>query len=309
MARRLVRKTRLGGNAGAACIRSSSISTLICTLLAVGVLFFVLMDLQQLWSMAYIDGTLLQATNPVPDDASIAAITATKTSSSITSMKEWRTASIQTCQEFIVSVSNDIDPTALEKKEQLERSLISQLTLPTKSSPQIPLAIQQQPYRRCKNVFIDLGTNIGDSVGYFTDNAIDLCSPVWAAKFPKTEFNADFPRPHLNVSSLQVEHKGNKGNPLFVLLQKQAGNIPSESFCVYGMEGNPTFTRRLRQLENFIREIQPSIFQHVHIFTESVVTAQDGPTKLYLDKISVEQNVRKSVNITTIPQHSRQNSF
>jgi hypothetical protein len=286
MARRLVRKTRLGGNAGAACIRLSSISTMICTFLAVGVLFFVLMNLQQLSSTVYIDGTLLRAT-----------------------MKEWRTASIQTCQVFIESVSNDIDPTALEKKEQLERSLISRLTLPTRSSPQIPLAIQQQPYGRCKNVFIDLGTNIGDSVGYFIDNVIDPCSPVWAAKFPKTKFTSDFPRPHLNVSSLQVEHKGNKGNPMFGLLQKEAQSIPSESFCVYGMEGNPSFTERLRKLENFIREIQPTPVQHVHIFTESVVTAKDGPTKLYLDKTSVEENVRKIENITTIPQHSRQNSF
>jgi hypothetical protein len=303
MSLRLVHKKNTGGSAAAAAAstRSSSISIRIWTCIVVGFTIFVMMDLRQSSSM-------IRVISPVKLDVSLAATTATKTSSSITSMKEWRTASIQTCQEFIESVSNDIDPTALEKKEQLERSLISQLTLPTKSSPQVPL-VQQQPYRRCKNVFIDLGTNIGDSVGYFTDNAIDLCSPVWAGKFPKTEFNADFPRPHLDVSSLHVEHKGNPVNPLFVLLQEQAGNIPSESFCVYGMEGNPTFTRRLRQLENFIREVQPTIFQHVHIFTESVVTAQDGPTKLYLDKISVEQNVRKSVNMTTIPHHSRQNSF
>jgi hypothetical protein len=285
MTRRLVRQARTGGNAVAGT-RSLSIfnkSTVICMCI-VGAVLFVFLNFRRSSSTGYIDGTLLRATN----DVSIA----TTTTSSFTSMSEWRAASTQKCQELIDTVSSYIDPTALEKKEQLERSLISELTLPNSVPAQIPLAIQKQPYARCKNVFIDLGTNIGDSVGYFIDNAIDPCSPVWAAKFPKTKFNADFPRPHLNVSSLHIEHKNNKGNPLFGLLQKQAQNIPSESFCVYGMEGNPTFTERLHKLENYIREVQPKPVQHVHIFTESVVTAQDGPTKLYLDKTSVEQNVR-----------------
>ena len=57
------------------------------------------------------------------------------------------------------------------------------------------------------------------------------------------------------------------------------------------MEGNPTFTERLTKLENFISDMNPRPVQHVHMFTESVVTATDGPTKLYLDKTSVEQNV------------------
>lgn len=64
----------------------------------------------------------------------------------------------------------------------------------------------------------------------------------------------------------------------------------SEKFCVYGMEGNPTFTERLTKLENFISDMNPRPVQHVHIFTESVVTAKDEPTKLYLDKTSIEQN-------------------
>ncbi|KAL3919757.1 MAG: hypothetical protein SGARI_007125, partial [Bacillariaceae sp.] len=142
------------------------------------------------------------------------------------------------------------------------------------------------------NTFIDLGTNIGDSVGYFVDNAIDPCSPLWAAKNPKLRFNEEFPRPHLDVATLQVQHRGSKGNPLFGMLQKQAQDVASESFCVYGMEGNPAFTERLSKLENYIRTMEPRPVQHVHIFTESVVTATDGPTKLYLDKTSVEQNVR-----------------
>lgn len=50
------------------------------------------------------------------------------------------------------------------------------------------------------------------------------------------------------------------------------------------------FTERLTKLENFVSDMNPKPVEHVHIFTESVVTATDGPTKLYLDKTSVEQN-------------------
>jgi hypothetical protein len=295
MSRRSVRKTLPGGNPAVSINRSASIfnnSSRICICAVVGLLF-VLMNVRQSSSTGYIDGTLLRATNPGRNDASItSSTTTTTTTSSFNSMKEWRASSNQKCHVLIDTVSNYKDSLSLKKKEELERSVISQLELPTTIASEIPLSTQKQPYARCKNVFIDLGTNIGDSVGYFIDNAIDPCSPVWAAKFPKTKFNVDFPRPHLNVTTLHIEHGGNKGNPLFGLLQKQAQDIPSESFCVYGMEGNPTFTERLRKLENFIREVQPPPVQHVHIFTESVVTAQDGPTKLYLDKTSVEKNVR-----------------
>ena len=283
-----------------------------------GALLFVVVNLRNSPSTAgYIDGTLLRVTSGLlenaPSDttttgvdasvtagggvrgeasASGAAIASTYSSASSTkSMKEWRDAARQQCTDMVDKVTNFNQVSEIAKKEALEKELIAKLALPTNPSKDIPPAIQQQPYARCKNTFIDLGTNIGDSVGYFIDNAIDTCSPVWAAKHPKTKFNAEFPRPHLDVATLEIQHTGNKGNPLFGLLQKQARDTASESFCVYGMEGNPAFTERLSKLENYIRTMDPRPVQHVHIFTESVVTATDGPTKLYLDKTSVEQNV------------------
>jgi hypothetical protein len=39
----------------------------------------------------------------------------------------------------------------------------------------------------------------------------------------------------------------------------------------------------------------------LHIHTESVVAAQDGPTKLYLDKLSVKQNVSKKIQFLVVP--------
>lgn len=57
------------------------------------------------------------------------------------------------------------------------------------------------------------------------------------------------------------------------------------------MEGNPEFTNRLTKLEDYISAMDPRPVEHIHIFKESVVTAIDGPTKLFLDKTSVKENV------------------
>ena len=202
-------------------------------------------------------------------------------------MMEWRNSSKNKCRELINQT------VSVEKKEAVERSFVSEIGV--NSKPSTISTSAGNPYRRCRNAFIDLGTNIGDSVGYFVDNAIDVCSTMWVDANPKTKINANFPRPHLDVTTLEFKHRGSKPNPLFGMLQrltKGSAKATSESFCVYGMEGNPVFTERLTKLENFISDMIPRPVQHVHIFTESVATATNGPTKLYLDKTSVEQNVR-----------------
>lgn len=52
------------------------------------------------------------------------------------------------------------------------------------------------------------------------------------------------------------------------------------------------FTEHLQKLENHVMGAHPRPIQHLHIHTESVITAVDGPTKLFLDKTSVAENVR-----------------
>ena len=209
------------------------------------------------------------------------------------SMMEWRHSAQTECSELIQTVGKNAYAFAMDQKEALERSFVSKVTL--NPTPSTISASKADPYRRCRNAFIDLGTNIGDSIGYFVDNAIDVCSPMWIDAHPNTKLDAKFPRPVLDVATLDFKHRGSKPNPLFGLLRRTTNALPttatSESFCVYGMEGNPVFTERLTKLENFVSDMNPRPVQHLHIFTESVVTATNGPTKLYLDKVSVKQNV------------------
>ncbi len=207
-------------------------------------------------------------------------------------MSAWRESAQQECKELIKTAGKNANSAAVDQKEALEKAFVGKIK--TNPAPSTTSHTKDEPYRRCRNAFVDLGTNIGDSIGYFIDSSVDVCSAPWVDANPNTKFNKEFPRPHLDVAELEFKHRGSKANPLYGLLQRNLKKSPSavsETFCVYGMEGNPVFTERLTKLENFVMDMNPRPVQHLHIFTESVVTATNGPTKLYLDKLSVKQNV------------------
>jgi hypothetical protein len=213
-------------------------------------------------------------------------------------IKEWREATQKVCQAILDQ------PTVNEKlrqeaKETLEVEAMKKFTLPEQGSLRGEDPVSHQKYEHCRNAFIDLGTNIGDSIGYFVDSALDVCSPLWSEKFPRTKMNKNFPHPHLDVSDLKIYHKGYGTNPLQRMMKQYMKADPPmfpEDTCVYGMEGNPIFTERLQKLEQSIMDMKPRPVRHLHIHTESVVTEEDLPTKLYLDKTSIEQNVSTFVN-------------
>jgi hypothetical protein len=208
-------------------------------------------------------------------------------------MKEWRETTEKGCQEILAQ--NQTKQVVSQQKEEFEISAISKFTFPNVST------LSAQPfghikYEYCRNTFIDLGTNIGDSIGHFVDNSLDPCTHLWMKKFPKTQ--KQIPRPHLDVTKAEIYNTGYRRNPLAEMLQKALTADPNnivypENTCVYGMEGNPTFTERLQKLENFIMGTKSRPVRHLHIHTESVVTALDGPTKLFLDKTSVKANVSR----------------
>jgi hypothetical protein len=213
-------------------------------------------------------------------------------------MAQWRQTTEAKCKVLLDNSKGNLGAEALAAKFQLEQDAIQRLSLPENAHTVRPA--DHQDYANCKNAFIDLGTNIGDSIGYFIDNALDVCSPMWLKQKPRQRINNDFPRPHVDVTETKIYNDGlPKANPLFGMLQREMNrddsNIRPESFCVYGMEGNPTFTDRLQKLENFVMDMRPRPVQHLHIHTESVVTAVDGPTKLFLDKTSVKENVSTSI--------------
>ena len=214
-----------------------------------------------------------------------------------TAMQNWRETFRSSCHQVIVEANGKFDQAALDKKEAIEMEAVSSLKQSSDLRGTRPA--DHSPYaKNCKSAFIDLGTNIGDSIGTFVDTAMDVCSPMWLEANPIQRVNKRFPHPHLDVTELKMHHKGYGNNPVYGLLQQHMSSLGEngivvlpENTCVYGMEGNPEFTDRLQRLENYIMSMSPRPLRHLHIHTESVVAAVDGPTKLYLDKTSVKENV------------------
>ncbi|CAJ1945595.1 unnamed protein product [Cylindrotheca closterium] len=207
-------------------------------------------------------------------------------------VKEWRGATEKLCQAIVEQPSTS-EQLRVQAKEVLEVEAIKRFELPRHGNVRGEIPIERKKYEKCRHAFIDLGTNIGDSIGYFVDGALDVCTPIWKRKFPRSRVNEQFPHPHLDVANLEIHNKGSGVNPLMGMMRKYMTADPPmlpEDTCVYGMEGNPTFTERLKKLENFIMDMKPRPVRHLHIHTETVVTEEDKPTTLYLDKTSVENN-------------------
>ena len=140
----------------------------------------------------------------------------------------------------------------------------------------------------------------GDTIALAVDATLDVCSQLFFEADPTIEKkyrnSRQFPHPHLDETKLSIHGKGYKSVENFKLsslLQKyfnrNGGSM--EEACVYGMEGNPYFTRHLKNLEAFVYDMKPRPFNHLYIHTESVVAPIDGPTTLYIDQFSEKNHV------------------
>jgi hypothetical protein len=209
------------------------------------------------------------------------------------SMRAWKRRLESACREAIAGANGGVfSEQHIAQKEALEATALSSVYAPDTFT--LSSSTSQPPYRYCKHVFVDLGTNRGDSIGYAVDASLDVCSPLLVQADPSLKSvyrsNATFPHPHLDVNELKLYGKGFTAFGLMGLLQRfSGGNM--EEMCVYGMEGNPFFTESLKKLENFVNGMRPRPLRHLHIHTESVVAAEDGPTTLYVDQFSVKDHV------------------
>jgi Methyltransferase FkbM domain len=140
--------------------------------------------------------------------------------------------------------------------------------------------------QQCKNVVMDFGANIGDTLGHVIDSGLISCDRTG-------NLGADTLQSHFNVETNQFESvkKLNKlTKHLQHLMTKDKPDQGPEDYCYYGIEGNPHFTERLQQLEDYAMAINPRPVQHMHFFTESVGSGEDGMTKLYLDTVNTDHN-------------------
>ena len=256
--------------------------------------------------------TLTSADNPTilsSFSTTTTATASTTTTSSSTTLDDYRKYVQKKCQPIVQAVrqKKKFGNLMSSQKVQLTFDSLSHIysPIPDMVSDELPTDHRPYPINGCTNAFIDLGTNIGDTLSYFIDNALDVCTTMLLDKVKDAHKlvpikNETFPRPYLDVTELEYKINGifGSGNGitmnnalLFIIEKFRSLNILPEDTCLFGMEGNPRFTRRLQKLENFLVQTQPRLFHHMHIHTESVATENNGITQLYLDEISTTNNV------------------
>ncbi len=174
-------------------------------------------------------------------------------------------------------------------------------TVPTKNDPITPHS-PRPDVRKCKNVILDFGANVGDTAAHVIDAGLPNCAK---------DLHFDLHEKTLLPQNWNKVTKFLKG-------MMEAMNHSPEDYCYYGIEGNPVFTERLRGIEDYIHSIEPKPVEHAAFFTESVGAGEVGMTKLYLDTVNTKENfwgssimqnhqdVRKSKdanNMTNSPYH------
>lgn len=149
---------------------------------------------------------------------------------------------------------------------------------------QVPVQMAtSSPVQRCKHVFLDLGSNVGDAL----HKVIDSFLPAFNDKqyiFNTTtgEIGPNFyGASTLNFWTLPGWVK--EQITAYNRQSKQQDPVYPEDYCFYGVEGNPYFTSMLREQEIQVLNMIPRPVRHVHFLTEHVGSARDGPTTLFLD--------------------------
>jgi len=190
-------------------------------------------------------------------------------------LKEWRSNLKKLCS----AAKTPEAVTALTKQN------LQGFSLP---SVRVPQPRNDQAVKRCHNVVMDFGANVGDTSGHVVDTGLIGCKREDLGKDVAT------PESHFNLETKQFEHvaKRNMLTKHFEKLIEDVGKgaYGPEDYCYYGIEGNPHFTDRLQKIEDFVMAIRPRPIQHMHFFTESVGAGEDGMTKLYLDTINTKEN-------------------
>jgi Methyltransferase FkbM domain len=174
------------------------------------------------------------------------------------------------------------DPNATD--ESIVKAMDDWFVPAQSDSKEVPSRLPS-PIFSCDYTFLDLGSNIGDSIGKFIDSGIGPCP------------NRNKP-PKFSISQGVVGPENYKRNALTEWASIQARthskrigrDLYPEDYCFYGVEGNPHFTKRLTELEDLVHGSTPRPLRHAHFFTESVGTKVDGPTTLYLDTVNTKDN-------------------
>ena len=144
-----------------------------------------------------------------------------------------------------------------------------------------------QDMKPCHNVFLDFGSNVGDSLRKFIDSALPARSD---GKHPILDLTTGV----VGQRCYDCERRTKDRWILGRHLNENGGRIRvgtgPEDYCFYGVEGNPVFTETLLALQHRVQHMDPRPIRHVHFLTRHVGAGVDGPTLLFLDTVNTKHN-------------------
>lgn len=201
-------------------------------------------------------------------------------------VKEWRQSVTDQCQAAASS-----EPSA---QAQAYASVRASITGEGFRTPplrrQIDYGARVPPViGRCRNVVIDFGANVGDSIGKIIDGGMPGCPAASMAEPVFLQGDEKIDSGRWNGVSNYFRERMVEADKV---LGAGAGGQQRgpEDYCMYGVEGNPTFTVGLQKVEQYVMSLEPRPLRHLHVFTGTVGAGKDGPTEIFLDTVNEDKN-------------------
>jgi hypothetical protein len=169
-------------------------------------------------------------------------------------VKEWR----QSVRDLCTKAKSIEDVKAIEQKQ------MAAFLLPTEPKP---LPRDDSSVKLCRNVFLDFGANVGDSSSHLINSGMVSCDR-------RSDLQTETMPYDFKVATHTFEFASRRNamvGELVKLLEERtkdangsAQQLGPEDYCYYGIEGNPTFTKRLQGIEGVVMAMQPRPVEHLH---------------------------------------------
>jgi hypothetical protein len=156
--------------------------------------------------------------------------------------------------------------------------------------------------KACRFSFLDLGAQVGDSLGKLIDTSVGSACPAQYNMTDGWMHALPIPRTPSKLTQwiakqmrdFQWTHQGRSRGGANARAPEDMAR--PEQYCYYGVESNPKFTEPLQQIQHRVLATKPRPLRSVYFYTETVVSGTgDDPTNFYLDSVHP-----RSADVTTL---------
>lgn len=224
-------------------------------------------------------------------------------------MKKWRKSMQEQCQNSLANNNDDVRRNLREvlNHNKMKDNLLPKSWLQYKDYSKNKRNVDHTTFRRCPYVILDFGANIGDTSSHVIDSGMIIpCDYTANHRTRQTKplihfdvVNATTETPHFIMTPTKYNVFSKHIAELINIHSQRIGNktknsditLGPEDYCYYGIEGNPVFTERLKNIERTVmNDMQPRPVGRLQFLTQSIGAGAVGPATLYLDTINTAEN-------------------